>query len=386
MSTLSIEGSEARKPGFSRLRVLRSFRPLAFVDESTLLGSRGFKLFTYSIPNNHFEFVTTTGSLQKKMLSKSRMVTRLLRLGFRHGIEVEERQFFLRLGRDILRLDLQRKKLTKEAVADQFHPPLSFGKISGVGGFDNQVVFGEYFHNPSQKKTVSLYSWKPKTGWSKPFEFPTNTINHVHTIVPDQQRSGAWILTGDFDDAAAIWFATNNFETVECVAKGSQEVRACFGFPTEEGLYFCTDSPLEKNYFSLLSFAKTSNQWTAEKRNLLSGPVIFHGSCKSGRLFSTSVEPMPTNAKTSLFSKITWNRGPGVLSNHSSVWHLAHDGELTEISQNKKDLLPYLFQFGMSTFPANGDRSDYLVYFNIALKNNDYSTEIWQPTCSPANS
>jgi len=362
---------------FKRVSTLRGFRPLAFVDENTLLGARGFELLTYSITNESYESIASTGRLRKRILSKSRVLTRLLRLGFRHGIEATESVFFLRLGKEILKLDLQNRDLQTEQLPCSFHAPLSFGKIENVEGFDQQIAFGEYFHNP-QLMPVSLFGWDDKSGWKKRFEFESGCINHVHSLVPDPQRNGVWILTGDFGDAAAIWFATENFRKVECVARGSQAVRACFGFPSGDGLYYCSDSPLEQNSFSMLFENPETNDWSVRHLGEMEGPVIFHGRCKSGAVFSTSVEPMP-NAKTVLWSALSRKRGPGVASENSIVWHLSHDGDLTEISRNRKDMLPFLFQFGMSTFPANGERSDYIAFFNIALRKNDYSTEIWAP-------
>ena len=249
--------------------------------------------------------------------------------------------------------------------------------MAGVEGFGEQIVFGEYFHNPDLKP-VSVFSWKQDSGWARMFEFESGQINHVHSIIPDSERKGVWILTGDFGGAAAIWFATQNFQNVECVAKGSQDVRACLGFPTSDGLYFCTDSPMEQNYFSLLSKCEDSDSWNAKRLKEMGGPVIFYGRCKSGVVFSTSVEPMP-NPKTVFWSVLSRKLGPGVNSHDSIVWHLSHEGELTEVTRNQKDVLPFLFQFGMSTFPANGERSKFVVCFNIALTKNDYSAEIWEP-------
>ena len=349
---------------------------MAFVNENTILGSRGFEVLTYSIEQDRFESIVAAGDFRKKLMSKSRLLSRGLRLGFRHGIEAATGTFFLRLGSRILRLNLETAELTEEAIDDQYHAPLAFNEISGIQGFDDQTVFGEYFHNP-RNEPVGIYSWNETSDrWSKVYEFPAGTINHVHSIVPDPIRNGVWILTGDFDQAAAIWFARDNFQSVECIAKGSQDVRACFAMPNKDGLFYCTDSPLEENFLAILKFQNETNQWVVEKKQRLPGPVIFHGQCKSGVLFSTSVEPMP-NSKTIFWSVLSRKRGPGVLANYSSVWHLGHDGELTEITRNEKDFWPYLFQFGMSTFPSNGTKSCYIVLFNIALKNNDYGTEIW---------
>ena len=44
-------------------------------------------------------------------------------------------------------------------------------------------------------------------------------------------------FVGDFEDAAAIFKATDNFNKIEKVIGGKQNSRGVIGFPTEKGLF-----------------------------------------------------------------------------------------------------------------------------------------------------
>lgn len=303
------------------------------------------------------------------------MLSRALRLGFREAIQISQDQLLARIDRTVVEIDLKKSEVKPIAIEGDYHAPLSFNHLHGLDTFEDDLVFGEYFHNPL-RRPVRIFGRQASGEWKQVFKFDKGLINHIHCIIPDRQRAGTWILTGDFEHSAAIWFAKNNFRDVRCLASSDQSVRACFALPNDDGLLFCTDSPLINNSLSQLQLDEESDQWKVRTIESMPGPVIFHGNTKDGKVFSTSVEPMP-NAKSIRGSLLTRKRAPGCQTVNSTAWHLTGDGRLTRIHDNPKDAMPYLFQFGMRTFPHHGERSEYIAMFNIALRGHDYCTEIW---------
>lgn len=360
---------------FHRNRVLRGTRALAFADAETLLVSKGYELSLYSIASDKYKNAFSLSTSVRRFAVSFRYAARAMRRGIREAIAVSRSTYLVRCDREILLVDMDQKTATPIRVGEPYHPPLSFCRISGIPDFEDQIVFGEYFKNDS-RKAVSVFRRTEKSGWSRAYQFPKGAINHVHRLVPDPIQSGVWILTGDFEHSAALWFAKRDFSSVDLVVGNSQRYRSCFAFPTAEGLFYCTDSPLEANSLSILRKVDSSGKWTAEKLHGLPGPVIFSGETRSGRLFSTSVEPLPSSRST-LRPLLSRSLGPGIASNRTTVWHLSHGGSLELIDEAEKDFLPFLFQFGMRTFPSGGEQSEHLVFFNIATKRNDYCTEIW---------
>lgn len=59
---------------------------------------------------------------------------------------------------------------------------------------------------------VRIYKRINAKYWGPIYTFEKEAINHIHNIIPDEKNKCVWILTGDFDNAAAIWRATDNLK------------------------------------------------------------------------------------------------------------------------------------------------------------------------------
>jgi hypothetical protein len=251
--------------------------------------------------------------------------------------------------------------------------PLYFCEIKDIDGFDDRIVYGEYFNNPG-KVPVSIFIREKNNEWKIVYSFPRNCLNHIHNMVPDKYNKCVWILAGDFGDSAGIWCAKNNFKEIKPVLVGEQIYRACVAFPTKDGLLYATDTPLEPNSIRLLTMV--NSKFESIEITKIKGSVIY--GCMSGEkfVFSTTVEPSGIyGGKWEAFT--TKKRGPGICDNNMYIYYGDLKDNFKIIYQAYKDFYPYvIFQFGKLMFPNCQFNSSYLPVMHIATKKYDMSTLI----------
>src|SRR5690606_24197021 len=134
----------------------------------------------------------------------------------------------------------------------------------------------------------------------------------IHNLIPDRFRDCVWILAGDFDDSAAIYKATENFNKIEKIVSGHQEYRSCVAFPVEQGLLYATDSQFEQNSIRLLK-EDTNKKWISEPLHYINGSCIFGALINNEYYFSTAVEAVNSGNKFQILLRN--RRGPGILKN-----------------------------------------------------------------------
>lgn len=354
---------------------IRSSIPLCFVNETEILIAKNNRLFIYNIEQNVEEFIVELKSnFFLKNISKIKILFRLLRLGVRYAIPATKKDILLVFNYNFYEFDLQNKQIQKTFTLPRGNRPLNIVEVENIKGFDEGLYFGEYFEN-MKRLPVNIYKRNSNRGWDIVFTFPADTIEHVHNIIPDSYNNCVWILVGDFDKAAGIWKATDNFKNVIPVVMGQQQYRACVAYPTENGLIYATDSQLEKNSIRILK--EKNGIWESEYIKEINGPVIYGCKVKDDIFFSTSVEG-DSLSKGPIKMFLDKTPGPGILSNKSVII----GGNLVDgfnvLYDNKKDRWPFiLFQFGVMIFPTGNNNTNRLILYNIGLKNNDLSTTIF---------
>jgi len=302
-------------------------------------------------------------SKKDRILGRSKLLTRFLRLGIRAAVAVDDSSVVLSLGDYLYEINLNTGVLSKGFYCGEGVRPLSFTSVSCIKGFNKGLYFGGYVHN-FEKAPVHIYHRKGIDDWEVVYTFPSGSINHVHNIIPDPFRNCIWILTGDFEDSAAIWKATNDFKKIERVACGEQKWRGCVAFALPEGLLYATDAPFEKNNIYLLH-----NDLTVSIIAELSGSCIYGCQWKDRYVFSTVVEPDGRN-ETLLRLLFGWKRGGGILNNSAHILLGNLSEGFSEIFKEKKDAWPFLFQFGAFRFPAGINCTNLLLFQPIATKKN----------------
>lgn len=93
-------------------------------------------------------------------------------------------------------------------------------------------------------------------------------------------------LQGDFEEAAAIWKVTDNFQKVERIACADQKYRGCVVFALPEGLLYATDAPFADNFIYFL------NSITLEIKQIapIDGSCIYGSKWHDNYIFASTVE------------------------------------------------------------------------------------------------
>jgi hypothetical protein len=221
------------------------------------------------------------------------------------------------------------------------------------------VFWGEYFDN-AQRDEVHIYG-SPDAGatWSIAYTFSKGTIRHVHNIVHDPWADCLWILTGDYGDECRIIRASCDFSRVEIVMQGNQQARAVAAVPTEDALYFSSDTPLEPNHTYRLD-----RQGKLSQLAQISSSSIY--GCRVGRrvFFSTMVEPSEVNRDRTI-------RVYGAEVNSPDSWQ--------PLLEWKKDPLPMrFFQYGNAFLPDGENSTSFLAVSTIAVQSDDRTTSLYK--------
>ena len=305
-------------------------------------------------------------SLKEKVLGKSRALTRLCRLGVRTAIAINDDIIIVSVGNCLYEINLRTGKLSDGFCCGEGIRPLAFSSVKSVRGFDNGIFFGGYLRN-TFKKATHVYRRIDTDLWEIAYTFAPGVINHVHNVVADIYRDCLWVFTGDFDDAAAIWKVTNNFQKVDRIVYNNQKYRGCVVFPQPEGLLYATDSPFADNYINLF------DPESLETKEIfpLHGSSIYGCKWRNEFVFSSTVEG--NGGDKSLwefcFGK---KRGTGIKDEYVHMYMGNLKKGFWEIYKENKDYLPYnLFQFGAFRFPSGVNNTNQLFFMPIATFNHD---------------
>jgi len=290
------------------------------------------------------------------ILSKSRLLSRLFRLDPRAAAVVDKSHIIISLKGRIINIDMATGEQNIEHYFRQgMNNPLNFCKISCISGFEDTIVYGEYWGNPD-KEPVAIYGRENTGVWEKLYEFPNNSICHIHNIIGDKYTNTALILTGDSDSESGIWVVKENFKNISPLLVGKQMYRSCCVYPTEDGIIYATDTPIEQNYIFKFSYS-TQAKVNIEKKYEMPGPCIFSTMQNGQMIFSTSVESDPNAKLGGIKSFFDFTRGTGVKTNFSKLIFGNEKNGFSEIASFEKDILPMAFQFGNISFPINEDEN-----------------------------
>ena len=340
--------------------------------------SKGPKIFISSDINcREYKIVNFPVSTSKRILGSARLFARALRLEPRCGIFVDDTTALVTYHGAIFRVDCESGEINIEHnFRPEMNNPLSLVKIQDISGFEDGIYYGEYFLN-HESTAVNIYKRDDNASWRIVYTFPAGSIYHIHGIVPCKEKDCVYILTGDKDAESGIYEARNGFKDVKVIVSGKQAYRACVALPTDNGLLYTTDTPLEDNYLYHLDFDTKDIKAVCK----IDGPCIYGKVISDNEIvFSTSVEPdsrLP-RWKYELSKKV----GPGIKDNYSHVYIASYDSEninVEEIFKAKKDCLPMgIGQFGVIMFPS-GEGELYIT--GQALHKYDNKTVVLKGKC-----
>ncbi|MDD4729001.1 MAG: hypothetical protein PHN55_09670 [Dysgonamonadaceae bacterium] len=339
--------------------------PLLFLEDERLLGYKNG--YIYTINSRTFETIEKClicKSFKERFLYRFSLIRRLLRLGVRTVIQSDSETVLIFINKRIYEFNILDKTISAGYSPEKGVRALYFSKIDSIDGFNDSIVFGGYLSNP-EKKQVHIYKRVGIDAWGVIFTFSGGEINHIHNIIPDTYNQCVWILTGDSDDSAAIWRATDNFKKVERILSNNQIYRGCIGFPTEQGLLYATDAPYFDNSIRLLH--NKDEKWISDKIFDIPGSSIYGCAFNDKYVFSTTVEP--DGRDSSLFKLLFFQeRGVGIKDNYTHICIGNTKDGFKDIYKLEKDYWPFIFQFGTIRFPVGDNPTSYLIFEPIATK------------------
>lgn len=359
----------------NKIASIGRYKPVIF-DRDGAIVNRGNEVLRYSLDGKFAGICKFNDSVVDRILDRFGLSYRLRRSGVYSGTK-HDGDFFFCFRRKLYRYSVMESRLQQEMTFRAGHGPMRLTSICNMPGFDDCLVFGEYFGN-KDKRPVHIYSRLADSSWQIVHTFDQGEINHIHNIIPDHIRECVWVLTGDYDGAAAIWRATDNFAKLEKVVGGDQVYRSCIAYPINDGLLYATDTHLQPNSIRLLHLS--DGQWKSEKLIDINGPCVYGCELKDYFLFSTVTEPSPPKGGK-LKTWLDRDPSPVIRKNQSEVISCTKDGlEFTVEMHNPKDKWPYrLFQFGsIMLYGSPNEERNCVATFSIANTNDDLQLTIWE--------
>lgn len=217
---------------------------------------------------------------------------------------------------------------------------------------NGHIYWGEYFANIGKEAVHVYVSIDGGLTWKIAYTFSEGNINHIHGLFWDEFTNRLWFCTGDRENECIIGYTEDEFKTIVEVFRGNQEYRSCQLFFYEHFVVFATDSQYVQNEIKM--FARDSMQINSLVK--IQGTAIKGGQLGNISFLSTTVEPSEMNK-----------------DRYSHLW-ITDDGiSWREIFKEKKDIWPFIFQFGSIEFPRyKCSRVLQRIFFNgRALKNID---------------
>jgi hypothetical protein len=279
-----------------------------------------------------------------RLLIRIGIFRRLLRLGIRSYLQISEQQFIAFCDESIF---FWRQGLSR---------PYSIGSIRRGKGpllqgccHDDRgnCYYGEYWGNP-EREEVNVYSLKSGTQeWKVFYSFPRQTIRHVHAVQFDPFSKNIWIATGDHDSECRIGYfeSTSSGPQLVTIASGKQMTRAVSLLFTPKYVYWGSDTggrgdAPQSNYIYRWSRLTQKLEQLFE----IGGPAYYSSVDAEGRLFvSTTVEG-----------------GSSEKDSFARVWSSFDGTQWQEIARWKKDKYPFVFGYGVLSFPRGHPSSSKL--------------------------
>jgi hypothetical protein len=289
MSPISARQEEAMSWRLKRTARWSGIKVLAWSGD-LLYASRGYQVMRTRIEKvpekPEWESVGVYPAAWRRRLSVSnRFSARLFRDGFHALAVLPSQELVAAVPGSIVRMGPKETEFRQTHAITRGTRPLHIAAVP-----NGAVYWGEYFDNPTRQEVHLYGSSDGGLHWNVVYTFPKGAIRHVHNIVHDPWGDCLWILTGDYGPECRILRAACDFRRVDVVLEGKQQARAVAAIPTEEGLFFSSDTPLEANFIYRLDRRGVVTQLAA-----LTSSSIY--GCRVGTrvFFSTMVEPSRVN-------------------------------------------------------------------------------------------
>lgn len=311
--------------------------------------AKGMRFFAVDYAGNIASRIYHVGGIKEQLLSCTRLLSQLLRIGIHHLIPLRDGNILVTAKRKTYILDKEGNVLN---VWRGYQ-----GNKPGHQGIcitpDGTVFFAEYLLNPDRDHDIHLWrsidsgqSFQIVKTWS------AGDIRHLHFVKWDKYEQCLWLGTGDYGENGSenrLYRSGDNGDTWELIGQYSQDWRAigvCF---TEDSLLWGTDAGSCPDTVHLVKMDRKSRKLTILQD--LEGPCHGCASYADGRVFfSTGVEG-----------------GENEKDRYSRMKEFA-DGKCIDVLKLKKDIWPLIVQYGVMRFPLGSDNCDKVVFTAMGLK------------------
>jgi hypothetical protein len=292
-------------------------------------------------------------SWKRRFTVRNRLTARLVRDGF-HALSVLPSGDIVAVVRGaIVTLAPNQTEFRQSFAIRRGTRPLHITAVPG-----GTVFWGEYFDNRSRDEVHIYASNDGGLNWQIAYTFPKGGVRHIHNIVHDSFQNCLWVLTGDDGDECRILRASYDFSAVDVVLKGNQQARAVAAVPTEDGLYFASDTPFEQNFIYHLN-----RDGKVSRLAPISGSAIYGCRVRGRLFFSTMVEPSQVNRDTTV-------RLYGANPRRPQQWQ--------NVLNWRKDRWPMkFFQYGNAFLPDGNNSTACLAVSTIAVESDDMATSLY---------
>jgi len=316
--------------------------------DGNLISSKGYSIFKSKDFGKSWIFSGTLPvSIHKFFLSKSRIVSRALRIGIHQIKQIHNGKILICCDNSIYLTDHNISSFNRINLNSRFFFQLLDNSMCVTPKF---TYFGEYFPNII-KNVVNIFRTNDGENWDIIYSFHKNSIGHIHLLQFDPFSQKIWFSTGDTDSECLLGYANYDFSEVKIVGNNHQNWRCLELLFTSEKIYWGTDNPNGQNW--LISFDRNSQ--AIQKIAQFNGPIYNLKCFSEGYIILTATEG-----------------GIGEWDNQAHLWYSPDIEKLpwNECISYEKDWMPFIFGFGRLFYGANFDNSIYLS--GLALKNIDW--------------
>lgn len=350
-------------------------RALCSGPEVTLL-SRGDELLHYWHGDGRLEVLVRARlgpPWRESLLRRARIARRVVRHGFRSGVQLDAQRYSLATNQGLFELDASARRIEEVATFAPGRRAFALAAVRGLPGYPDGTYWGDYGGNPN-KEPMSL--WRHgEGGRHEVYTFARGEIDHVHSLVPDPIRGCIWVQTGDFDCGAAIWRAEPDFATLVPVARGEQVFRTCALFPLADGLLYATDTHLQGNH--MVKLHERDGAWQPERLRSMAGTCLSGAQFGSLFAFSTTVEKAPDLGLGPL-DLLDPRIAPGIVRRACDLVIGTPDGGFEVALTWPSDWLPKgLFGYSTIELPSTWGAVPVLVATGIGLSGRDEVTFVF---------
>jgi hypothetical protein len=322
-----------------------------WVDQTEIQASSGYTLYSSRDEGQTFDkTVDVQVSSSARMLVKSRLLSRALRLGIRDLRKLKSGTTLLVADRKIFRIE-----------SGDFKPVLSFKHGFGplregwCEDAEGACYLSEYFLNNRRDNPVNLLK-STDDGQSWKIIRSLGHIRHIHCIQHDPYANRLWMGTGDRDQESSISFSQDGGSTWTDLGSGDQQFRTVSFLFTSEYVYWGSDAPTRENY--MYRHIRKSN--TIERLTAVNGPVHYSTILNSGAiLFATTAEG------NSEGKSAAWD-------NKAHIWASMDGNNWADLINWEKDVYPYILGLGRVYF-AHGTNQNRIYFTTEALKKVDHT-------------